>query len=281
MLLVPAVGLGVGLAAGAATLLIVQEMRLRTQKLVAQRGEFFEWVEKLERYAPKYLHLPRWVWLLGFLIFVVLLTLFRNPVPAVFGALLCILIPDQLAYRRRRNHRTAVLEQLAAAIRLFTAEYAVAPKIDRCLAVVGQKIPPPVGEIFKRAYVSLICGKSPDEVFQQLARDLDSPHGHVFVQLLRSAQTQGQTMVPLFHDLISRITVSQELEKRNKEEISGERMVGMFLAVLPLPLYLVLQQWIPEVGVFLADTVAGRFVVFLCFLSSIVWFFVDRVVSST
>lgn len=279
-LLVLATAVGVGLAAGAATLLIVQEIRSKTRKLVIRKGEFFDWIEKLEQYAPKSLHLPRWVWLLGLLIFIVLFVLLKNPVPAVFGALLCVLIPDQLAYQKRKNYRTAVLEQLAAAIRLFTAEYAVAPQIDRCLAVVGQKIPPPVGEIFRRAYVDLIYGKPPDSVFQQLAKDLDSPHGHMFVQLLRSAQTQGQKIAPLFHDLVSRITVAQELEKQNKGEISGERAVGLLLAFLPLPLYLGLQRWIPEVGMFLTGTAAGRFIVFMCFFSSITWFFVDRLVSS-
>lgn len=281
VLLVLAVASGAGLAAGAAIFLAAQKIRLKTRKLVIRKDEFFDLVEKLERYAPKSLHLPRWIWLLGLLVFVVLLALFKNPVPAVFGALLCVLIPDQIAYQKRKSYKAAILEQLSAAIRLFTAEYAVAPQIDRCLAVVGQKTPLPVREIFRRAYVGLIYGKSPNNVFQRLAKELDSPYGHMFVQLLYSAQTQGQKMAPLFHDLVSRITVAQELERKNKEEISGERAVGLLLAILPLPLYLVLQHWIPEVGIFLTETVAGRFIVFMCFLSSITWFFVDRLVSNT
>lgn len=280
-MLILASAAGLGLAVGVTTLYMAQDIRAKTRKLVIRKGEFFDWAAKLEQYAPKSLHLPWWVWQVGLGAFAVLLVLFKNPVPAVFGALLCILIPDQFVYQRRKIHRENVLEQLAAAIRLFTAEYAVAPQIDRCLAVVGQKMPPPIGEIFKRAYIGMIYRKSPDGVFQQLAKDLDSPHGHMFVQLLRSAQTQGQKITPLFHDLVSRITVAQELEKQNKGEISGERVVGILLAILPLPLYLGLQRWIPESNLFLTETAAGRFIVFMCFFSSITWFIVDRLVSST
>lgn len=204
--------------------------------------------------------------------------IFKSPAPALFAAALCVLIPDQLAHRRRRAHRAAVLEQLAAAVRLFAAEFAVAPRLERGFAVVGKRVPDPVGGIFRRAHARLVYGTPADDVFREMARELDSPEGHMFVQLLRAAREQGPTVTPLFHDLVSRVAVQQELEKVNRAELFGDRAVGFLLAVLPLPLYFLLQAWIPEAKDFLVDTTAGKAVASLSFLSGIAWFFVDRVV---
>lgn len=278
------IALGLGSAVGAVVFLTLKSLRASISRLAGKKNKLnklFDWNEKLERYAPRSLHTPKWVWLIGAAIFAAGLVVFKNPVPATFGAVLCVLIPDQLAYQRRSKHRSEVIEQLAVAIRLFAGEYTVSPKIDRCLAVVGRRVPDPVGKIFREAYIDIIYGKRPDDVYLQMAKELDTPYGHMFVQILRAAQAQGQTIAPLFHDLVSRIAVAQELEKQNKGEISGERAIGLFLAILPLPLYLVLQRWIPESNMFLTGTVAGKFIVFMSFVSGITWFFVDRLVSDT
>lgn len=222
-----------------------------------------------------------WTWAAGLAVFATGTLIFRNPVPALFAAALCVLIPDQLAYQRRRAHRAAVLEQLAVAVRLFAAEFTVAPRLERGLAVVGKRVSDPVGGVFRRAHARLMCGASDEDVFREMARELDFQEGHMFVQLLRAAREQGGTVVSLFHDLASRVTVQQELEKVNRAELFGDRVVGFLLTALLLPLYLLLQVWIPEARDFFADTTAGKAVASLSFLSGIAWFFIDRIVSET
>jgi pilus assembly protein CpaF len=173
------------------------------------------------------------------------------------------------------------LNQLAAAVRLFAAEFTVSSQLGKCLAVVGQRTPDPVGGVFKRACFRLAYGGDADAVFRQMEEELDSPYGRMFVQIIRAAREKGHAVAPLLHDLVSRITVAQELARSNRSEVSGERWVGLLFAVLPLPLYFLLQAWIPEAGAFLTGTAAGHVVVFASFLSAIAWFYVDRVVNET
>lgn len=249
------------------------------QQLELPKDKFHEWIGQLEKVAPRSITVPKWLWGVGFIVFALGLYVFKNPAPALFGTALCIMIPDQLLYHRRKAHREAVVEQLAAAVRLFAAEFSVTPQIERGLMVVGNRIPDPVGRIFRLAYNQMICGMDADKVFAEMARGFDSIYGHMFVQLLRSARVQGQATAPLFHDLVSRIAVAQELAQANQGEISGERVVGLILTILPFPLYFLLQGWMPEARAFLADTASGRIIVSLSFLSGIVWFFIDRLVS--
>ncbi|MGB9849131.1 MAG: type II secretion system F family protein [Moorellaceae bacterium] len=205
--------------------------------------------------------------------------LFRNPVPAFALAAFGILVPDQLRYAAQRRHQEKVMEQMTSAIRLFAAEYAVAPQLGRCLAVVGQHVHDPVGAAFRKAYVSLAVGERPDDVLDNLARDLNSSYGYMFVHLLRAAGSQGQRVIPLFHELASRVTTGQQLSKLNRSEVSGDRIGGFLLSMLPLPLYFLLQWWMPETHVFFTSTAAGRVIITISLLSALGWFFVDRVVN--
>lgn len=205
--------------------------------------------------------------------------LFHNPVPAFVLAAFGVLVPDQLRYNAQRRHREKVMEQMTSAVRLFAAEFAVAPQLGRCLAVAGRHVPDPVGAAFRRAYVALTVGEKPDDVLDRLARDLDSPYGYMFVQLLRAAGSQGQRVAPLFHELVSRVAAGQQLDKLNRSEVSGDRASGFLLSMLPLPLYFLLQRWMPETHVFFTSTAAGRIIVTVSLLSALGWFFVDRVVN--
>lgn len=277
MILGICVGLGVAVAAPLPLL-----FRIKIKKRDGPKGDAFQrWLAQVESKLPKEMRVSRYLYELGLVVFITGLFLFKNPVPAFFGAALVILVPDQLYFRRWQAHRKMVLEQLSSAVRLFAGEYATCGQIERALAAVGRRIPDPVGRIFRQAHTRLLIGKDPDWVWAEMIRELDTPHGHKFVQLVRLAAKQGPVLAPLFHDLVSQITVAQELAEYNKQELSGDRYVGMLLTVAPLPLYFLLQAWVPESREFFGETVAGRLVITLSFLSAILWFFVDRAVSET
>lgn len=274
-LLLGIIALSLGVAVAIPMLLLFESSKRR----VKETGDSFQrWVTQAEKNIPSQFKVSKHWQLFGLTVFLLGCWLFNSPLPAFFGALLIVLIPNQLLHRHQQKHRDMVLEQLSSAVRIFAAEFAVTPQIERGLAAVGRRIPDPVGKIFRRTHSQLTYGANSDEVFAKMIREFNSPYGHMFVQLLRTAQKQGRVVAPLFHDLVSRITVAQELSQYNKGELSGERHIGLLLTIAPLPLYFTLQYYLPEAREFF-QTGAGQTIVTLSFLSAIGWFFVDRMVS--
>ncbi len=240
---------------------------------------FQKWLRDVERYAPKSVRTPPYMYLVSLGVFVGVWLWLGTPAPAILAAAFVVLVPDNIAFRRTQIHRERVLEQLTSAARIFAGEFAATSQIDRGLRAVGRRVPDPVGKIFRKAHAGRLYGHNPDEVYVQMIKELNSPYGHMFVQILRAAETKGAMTAPLFHELVSRITVAQNLKEHNKSELSADRAVGLLLTVAPLPLYFLLTSWLPHADQFFAETMAGQTLITLCFVSAITWFFVDRAVS--
>lgn len=206
------------------------------------------------------------------------MVVFRHFVLAALCAFLVVLAMEQFAAHRKRLHAEKVSAQLAAAVRLFAAEFAVTPQVERGLAAVAAQIPPPVGAAFDRARRSLLHRrKDPDAVFADLAKDLGTEHGVVFAQLLRLAR-RGAVKTELFHELAARATLSRELSVRSRAETSGEKLLALIVTMAPLPLYLVLRAALPEAADFLSHTFAGRLTVFTSFAAAVIFAVLDRLV---
>lgn len=205
------------------------------------------------------------------------LYLFHNVVLAVLCVLLVFLAFEQKAAHRRQLYIEEVNTQLAGAIRVFSAEFASTPQVERAVGAVARRIPDPLGSIFARAHRAFLANTDPDRVFGRLAADLPSAHGRMFVQLMRLAK-KGTAVGPLFNELASRVTVARELSIRARSETTGERLMSLVVTAAPLPLYLVLRAVMPEVNDFLNGTFAGRLVVFVSFASAVVFALIDWLV---
>lgn len=268
-----AVSLGAAAAAPLALLL------RRPKQARDSTDSFQKWLREVEKYAPRTAKTSPYMYAVSLGVFVAAWVWLNNPAPAVLAAALVVLIPDSIAFRRTQAHRDKVLEQLSSAVRIFAGEFAATPQVHRGLNAVGRRVPDPVGRIFRKAHAGLLYGRNPDDVYLRMIRELNSPFGHMFVQVLRAAESKGAMAAPLFQELVSRVTVAQELSQHNKSELTADRLVGLFLTVAPLPLYFFLTSWLPNAHQFFAGTVAGQSVIALCFVSAITWFFVDRAVS--
>lgn len=265
-------------ALGAAAVAPLTLLFGHSEKTQVASDSFQKWLREIEKQVPQ-AKKPPYMYLLSIVVFIGLWVWLNNPVPALLGVALVFLIPDNIAFRRAQLHRDMVLEQLSSAIRIFAGEFAATPQIPRGLNLVGRRVSDPVGKIFRKAHAGLLYGKNPDDVYLQMIKELDSPFGHMFVQVLRAAEKKGAMSAPLFHELVSRVTVAQELTQHNKSELTADRLVGLFLTVAPLPIYFLLTSWLPNAHQFFAETIAGQAVIALCFISAITWLFVDRAVS--
>jgi Flp pilus assembly protein TadB len=291
-LLLALVSLGLGLTAyGLITL--VSKVKLRRKSRLANilavdpktkkqtLDSFTNWTTRLEQRLPKDFKVKPSLMLLALIVFVAGIPVFNNPVPALLLAILFLIVPSQVIFKIKQAHREKVEEQLARAVRVFAAEFSVTPQLERGFAAVAKTVENPVGGIFKRACNRLTYRHDVDAVLTDLALSLNTVHGYIFVQLLRAARKHGKAIAPLLYELISKITVAQELDKKNKSEISGERVLSMIMAISPLPVYFILNNWTPDTQEFLRNTVVGRFVVMASFASAITWMVMDRLLGGS
>lgn len=204
--------------------------------------------------------------------------LFKNSVPAILAGTTIVLIPYQLAYRKRRASQIGMLNELATVVRSFADYYEQSGQLMAAMDFVGKNIPTQAGKQIKNAYSRLIYGVDPNKVLDNLAYGIDLEYGHVFVDLLRQARLQGAVTTQLFYSLADRITDEQELMNESIQETLYIKTFNLIMAMLPLPAFLILQNIVPGVGEWLTQSLAGRMIVSGCFLSVIAWFFIERVV---
>ncbi|MDN5344538.1 MAG: hypothetical protein PWQ18_649 [Clostridia bacterium] len=211
----------------------------------------------------------------GFLIGVILM---KNLPAAAILALSIALAPDVVLIGRVQNRRNKIIEQLAAAVRIFAAEFGDTPQVPRALSVTARKVPAPLGDILRQADTDLAAGKNIDDVCLYLMKELDFEYGRMFVQLLRLAWDDAAVR-PLFARLAGRIANLQGLIYKNTSGMAYSRFMGMLVNALILPEFLLMRTVIPETGSFLVNDPLGRLLVVVCFLSILVGMILDRALS--
>lgn len=223
----------------------------------------------------RYLVLMLFGALAGFTLGVVVL----NNIPAAcLIGLAAYLIPDRLIVGRLQAIKFKKIEQLGAAVRVFAAEFSDTPQVPRALAATARRIPDPLGSVLRHAEREFVAGKRPDEVCMYLMKELDFEYGRMFIQLLRIAWDDA-AVKPLFSRLAARISGVQSLIKKNTAGLSYNRMLGLLVNAMILPVVLVMCYLIPETGFFLTQHPAGRFLVCLGFVSVLGGLVLDKLLS--
>lgn len=255
-------GLGIGLVAGITIYLLLDVISLRTRKIKPLIDSNYFKSDKANLGAVAVM-VAVFLWL-------------KNIVPALLAAIIIVYLPYQISYMQQKKFKTQVLEQLSAAVNLFTNTFLVTKNIPRALETVGKRIPDPVGGIFRTAYAELSFGTPLDSVADKLAQRIGLSYGHIFASLLKSTQEQGDTVAPLFRDLSNKIISEQDQQNFQFSEVSSVRATNIFLLLLPIPMYLILSRF-EEMAVFATST-AGRIIFTLWLVSIVVWMFMDRLV---
>ena len=290
--MIAAAGLGMSAAAAAYGLcLAMNRTRLRLEKLVRysikagavkyQRDRFLLDIEsRLKKSGLKKIKLAHYLLAVGIMIGVSVLlgaVYFKNPVAAMAMAATSVMLPEHLIFRREMLQRYQKEDLLISAVKIFLSEFIQTPQVERGLAAVARQCPEPLGSIFFDAYKSMISGIPPDKVYVVLMSRLDFPHGHMFVQALRAARTNSQAVVPLLNSLITKMSIYKATRDENINQVRGESLMSLLIAVAPLPAYLVINSVIPETNEFLRQTISGRSLVFGVFFSSVLWLILNRI----
>lgn len=204
------------------------------------------------------------------------LLILKNLPAAIIAAISAFLIPEQILVGKIQAGQAKMLENLGVAVRMFSAEFADTPQVDRALSRVAAQIHGRLGEVLQKASRELAVAKDPDEVLSKLMEDLDFEYGRMFVQLLRVAWEQGKVARPLFSRLSSRVSGMQTLVYKNRAGLAHTRLTAIAVNALILPVFLAERHFIPEAGPFMVDNPIGRIIVTLCLLSVLFGVVIDR-----
>lgn len=201
----------------------------------------------------------------------------KNIIPALIAAIITVYLPYQISYSKQKRFRNMALEQLSSAVALFANTYLITKNIPRSIETVGQRIPNPVGQVFRTAYAQLVYGTPIDEVADKMAKKIGLSYGYIFASLLKSTSKQGEVVAPLIRELANKIIAARDQQNFQFTEVASVRLTNIFLLALPVPTYIILASRFEEMGIFVSSP-AGRVIFTLWLLSIVIWMFMDRLV---
>jgi len=238
-------------------------------------GILAKFAPEFARRAKESITLP---YVLSFSALVIVYAIVKSVVPAIIAAGIAMYAPNQIIYAQQRRRKSLALEQLSAAVGLFSNTFLITKSIPRGLEAVAKHVPAPVGEAFQTAYSELTFGVSINQVADQLAETLGISYAYVFASLLKSADKQGDVMAPLFRDLGYKIAAARDKANFQHTEVSTVRYTNVMLLALPVPAYLVLLNKLPEATETFLQTTAGNVLVTMWLVAIIAWVFLDRLI---
>lgn len=217
--------------------------------------------------------------ILSIVVFAIVMFLFGNIIPALMAVIIIVLVPSQITYFIQRKNKKDVLEQLATATKIFTNDYAVSLNIKTAIQAVSESSTGKVAEAFKKAYYQLSLGEGLEVVMKRLGKQLGTSYGHLFAKLVNLSSKKGAMMIPLFHELTTRIRVAQDQENFKYTQTTVDNYFNLALIILPIFEYFILLRLVPQVSIFMFETRLGLLVFTGWLISIIIWLVVDRYIN--
>jgi Flp pilus assembly protein TadB len=188
----------------------------------------------------------------------------------VFGLAFPQLIMLQVVSHRQER----IVEQLGMAVRIFAAEYNDTPHTLRAIGKTGERLPEPIGSIFRHAEQEFLVGENPEQVLRRMSKRIGTDYGKMFGHLLITSVTD-EAVKPLFNRFAARLTSQQELIRKNRQEVTVDRISIGILNGCMIPAFLVMNRIIPESHAFFTTTPSGKGIVVFCLLSATVGIVLD------
>lgn len=208
-------------------------------------------------------------------VFIVSFRIFKNLTAAIFFAIVFFIIPEYILFLYETKRKMKIENQMVAAIRMFTAEYLNVRNIEKSFAEISIRVVDPVGGYFADAYMDILMGHSFDSAMSRLSARVDNEYWKMFIQLIYQLEKDSQAIV-LFADLVSRVEKSIELSRNNEISLGGERVLALVMALLPLPVYYFMSKIVPQTTTFIVETIAGRLLITVSFISIFAFTFLDK-----
>lgn len=258
--------------------------KLKLRKEDISNEALREWFEKTSKSFKKSYIERRSLFVLTFMFFAVIVGVllglfhFKSVAMAVVLGFGGYIIPEQIMFYREQFRKEKILEQMAPAIRMFVAEYNDTGSEVRAIGNVGNRMPDPVGGIFKAAYKQLIAGKKVDDVLVKMSKELDNEYGRIFVQVVRLG-IAGENVRDIYGGLALKALVQLDSIKKSRMTILTDRIVMVVLNIFVVVAYIFMLKQSPENYKVFTENSLGRIAVFIGAISIVGGALLDRILS--
>lgn len=251
--------------------------------LLQQRTAIDKWAAELERKMKatnlniKVKRLIYYKLITMLVTFIICLSYFKNLTATILISIAMFFIPDYFIHLIDDRKKSKEEEQLIVAIRIFTAEYMQHYQLEKAFASIYNRVPSPIGTYFGDAYYDLMVSKPVESVLFNLSSKIDNYYGKMFIHLMLQIK-KDSTVINLLPDLLVKLEESIRLAQTNKTSLSGERILAFIMAISPIPIYLFMGVVVPEIEYFVINTMLGRLLITMTFLSLLLFIVLDRIV---
>lgn len=190
----------------------------------------------------------------------------HNIVAAVFLFIFGLVFPQLILLQIACQRQERIIEQLGLATRMFAVEYNITPHTLKAIGKAGERLPDPIGTIFRSAEQEFMVGENPETVIERMSKRIGTSYGKMFGHLLNTS-ISDEAVKPLFSRFAAQLASQQELIKKNRREVTVDRISIGILNGCMIPAFLVINKIIPESYQFFTTTLFGKAIVDLCLLS--------------
>lgn len=200
---------------------------------------------------------------------------FKNLTATFISSLAMFYIPDYILHLFESTNNRKIANQLVLAIRIFVAEYRQHYQLEKAFAAIYRRVPKPLGNYFGDAYYDLLVRKPVANVLSSLSAKIDNYYGKMFISLLYQIQNDS-AVLSLLTDILVKLEESIATGRENISTLAGERVLSLIIALSPIPIFLVMRKYVPEVEYFVINTMIGRMLISTAFLSMFLYIIIDK-----
>ncbi|NLK53102.1 MAG: hypothetical protein GX295_11785 [Syntrophomonadaceae bacterium] len=262
----------VGIIKKQATIDWLEKIEAKQRKKINLSNSIQAWLIKVEQNSivPKFLRITP-IYILSASLLSVGLFIFgffylNNLPAAILLFIVGLAFPQQMIIRKDLIRQEKILEQLGTAVRIFAAEYADTPQTFRAISNTADRLQEPMAGIFLKAKKDFLAGLAVDDVMLGMYTSLKTEYGKMFVQLLRLS-AEDEATKPLFLKLAMRISSQQDLIRRNRKEVTADRIVSALINGMIIPTFLIINYIVPEAFQFFTHTSLGKGIVVISIVS--------------
>jgi len=246
-----------------------------------QRDAVTKWAAETERKMKSLnmrMKIKRFIILKGaitFCSFVWSLVYFKNFAATLMFTISMFLIPDYIIYLLEYRSREREADQLVRAMRIFMQEYLQHYQLMRAFAAIYNNVQKPLGVYFGDAYYELLARVPVDSVLSTLSTKISNYYGKMFIHLIYQIK-EDSTVINLLPGLLMKHEESIEMGRNNTSALAGERLLSFTMAISPLPIYMAMKSVVPEIEYFVVNTMLGRILITMIFVSLFLFMVMDR-----
>lgn len=189
-----------------------------------------------------------------------------------------LMIPDQIIGFGISSERQKISKQLSSTIEIFTTEYNDTQNIQAAMTSTHPQLPQPIRGHFETVSRRLNNGEEYHEVFNDLAKHLQSNFGHIFCNICISCY-ENSGSGKLFDNLQAKIAQRIIRERENKTQLFTPKLYAIALLLLTPILFIVNVKIQPSTYYLFTQTQEGKNIVSYAVISAFLGFFVNKLLS--